>query len=465
MIRFRDISSLGKLIILESLILIVPCVIFVFFPDEIRYIGNFVFPSLVSIIIGFIIGYQIKNNLSGSRTVVIAWMYGFILAAVPFYMYHGLDIIQALFESVSSFTTTGFSILDVENIPKVYLLYRGFLQYVGGLGFVMTVMLFVHEKGSVVLYEAEGHQDKLMPNISKTVKVIVLMYISFLVIGTSLYAMAGMTIFDSVVHTMCALSTGGFSNKALSIGYYNSTSIEIISVILMAIGTTNFSLLLLLFKGRIREFFRSSEIRLLGTIILITVPLMVLFLIENNSLIESVKLAFFNIFSAISTTGFSTSDYHTWPETSLMIMIILMIIGGGIGSTSGGIKLGRVARILKVLKTNITKKFISQRTVTLTYYSKGCDKEILDDKQIADDMTYASTYIILFLIGTLALTYFGGYTIIEGAFEFASAIGTVGLSIGITNINTPSICLIIEIIGMILGRLEIFVIIEAIYKK
>lgn len=142
-----------------------------------------------------------------------------------------------------------------------------------------------------------------------------------------------------------------------------------------------------------------------------------------------------------------------------------MIIGGGIGSTSGGIKLGRVARILKVLKTNITKKFISQRTVTLTYYSKGCDKEILDDKQIADDMTYASTYIILFLIGTLALTYFGGYTIIEGAFEFASAIGTVGLSIGITNINTPSICLIIEIIGMILGRLEIFVIIEAIYKK
>ena len=277
-------------------------------------------------------------------------------------------------------------------------------------------MLFVHEKGSVVLYEAEGHQDKLMPNISKTVKVIVLMYISFLVIGTSLYAMAGMTIFDSVVHTMCALSTGGFSNKALSIGYYNSTSIEIISVILMAIGTTNFSLLLLLFKGRIREFFRSSEIRLLGTIILITVPLMVLFLIENNSLIESVKLAFFNVFSAISTTGFSTSDYHTWPETSLMIMIILMIIGGGIGSTSGGIKLGRVARILKVLKTNITKKFISQRTVTLTYYSKGCDKEILDDKQIADDMTYASTYIILFLIGTLALTYFGGYTIIEGTF-------------------------------------------------
>lgn len=465
MMNYKEMSSLGKLIILESLILLVPCIILVLYHDEFKYATNFVLPSIVSLIIGYGIGHRKKENLSGSQTVVIAWLYGFILAAIPFYMYHGLTVVQSLFESVSSFTTTGFSVLNVECIPKIYLFYRGFLQYVGGLGFVMTIMLFVHEKESVILYEAEGHEDKLMPNISKTVKVIFLMYLSFLLAGTSLYVLAGMSLFDGIVHAMCALSTGGFSNKTLSIGYYNSISIEIVSVILMAIGTTNFSLLLLLFRGRVKAFFKASEIRLLMAIVMITVPLMALLLLNNYGINESIKLAFFNVFSAVSTTGFSTSNYHVWPETSLLIMIILMLIGGGIGSTSGGIKLGRVVRILKFLKKNIVKKFTSSRVVTLTYYSKGYEKEILSDDKTDEDMTYALTYIMLFIAGTLALTYFGGYTVIEGAFEFASAIGTVGLSIGITDISTPSICLIIEIIGMILGRLEIFVIFEAIYRK
>ena len=292
------------------------------------------------------------------------------------------------------------------------------------------------------------------------------MYGFFLIAGTILYTIFGMPVFDSIVHTMCALSTGGFSNRLDSIGYYHSLPIEWITVLLMLIGTTNFSLLLLLFRGRIRDFLRASEIRFLAGLTVLTVPVMTLFLAKSGiSAGESTELAFFNAFSALSTTGYSTCSYSEWPQTALAVMILLMIIGGGIGSTAGGIKLGRVCRLMKNLAWNIKKKIIPDRTVTLTYYCKGTEKELLDRTQVEEASTYAQTYLLIYVVGTIALTFFSGCTLLEGAFEFASSLGTVGLSIGITHAGTTSVCLLIEIIGMILGRLEIFVLLQAFFKK
>ncbi|MGM9946578.1 TrkH family potassium uptake protein [Floccifex sp.] len=464
MLHKNEMSNIGKMIILESCILFVPLLVIPFFLDEVNQIWKFLLPAILSIGFGFLICHK-KKKLSSYRLVVFSWCYGFILAAIPFWLSGNLNPVQALFESVSGFTTTGLSVLNVEKLPHIYLFYRGFLQYVGGLGFVMMMLLFIQEKDAVTLYQAEGHSDKLMPTIGKTVKVIILMYGFFLIVGTLLYSIFGMPIFDSLVHSMCALSTGGFSNRLESIGYYHSLPVEWITIFLMLIGTTNFSLLLLLFRKRFKDFFKSSEIRFLFGIILISVPLMTLFLMQNgNTFGQNSELAFFNAFSALSTTGYSTCMYDQWPETALAIMIILMIIGGGIGSTAGGIKLGRVCKLMKNLIWNIKKKIIPDRMVTLMYYCKGKEKELLDKKQVEEASTYAQTYLIFFIIGSIALTFFSGSTLLEGSFEFASSLGTVGLSIGITNNNTSCICLLIEIIGMILGRLEIFVLIQAIYK-
>ena len=238
------------------------------------------------------------------------------------------------------------------------------MQYVGGLGFIMTMLLFVQEKDSAVLYQAEGHPDRLMP------------------------------FFDSVVHTMCALSTGGFSNRMDSIGYYNSLPIECITVILMLIGTTNFSLLLLLFKGRIRDFCKLSEMRFLGGLILITIPILSVFLVAGGKTIgEGLRLSIFNAFSALSTTGYATCSYNDWSESALAVMILLMIIGGGLGSTAGGIKLARVCILLKNLVRNIRKKMVLDRAVLLTYYHKATEKELLENEQIEEASTYAGCYV------------------------------------------------------------------------
>ena len=466
MLHRKNCSIVGTMMILEGCIILVPIFVLPFYPTEVIFARKFVIPATVSIMLGFIVSQIRLKSMRSSCLVVFAWCYGFLLAATPFYLYGGLTYIQSLFESVSGFTTTGLSVLQVEKLPHIYLFYRGFLQYVGGLGFVMMMLLFVQEKNSVSLYKEEGHPDKLMPTIGKTVKVIGLMYGFFLVVGSILYILFGMPVFDSIVHTMCALSTGGFSNRLNSIGYYNSLPIEWITVFLMLIGTTNFSLLLLLFHGRVRDFFRASETRFLFGVTLVSVPIMALFLAKSGiSSDQSAEYAFFNAFSALSTTGYSTCSYDKWPETALAVMVLLMIIGGGIGSTSGGIKLGRVCRLMKNLVWNIKKKMIPDRTVTLMYYNKGSDRELLDKNQVEEAATYAQTYLLVYVIGTIALTYFSGSSLLESAFEFASSLGTVGLSIGVTNVGTSSICLIIEIIGMVLGRLEIFVLIRAFFKK
>ncbi|MGN0393688.1 MAG: TrkH family potassium uptake protein [Bariatricus sp.] len=466
MLRREGIPVTGKMMILEGSILLVPLLVLPFYRKEFFFAWQFLLPAVGSIALGMLVCRGKKRTSSNSRMVVFAWMYGFLLAAIPFWLYGNVTFVQAVFESVSGFTTTGLSVLNVETTPHIFLFYRGFLQYVGGLGFVMMMLLFIQEKESAGLYQAEGHPDKLMPNIGKTAKVIATMYGFFLLIGTVLYAIFGMPVFDSIVHTMCALSTGGFSNRLDSIGAYHSLPLEWITILLMLIGTTNFSLLLLLFKGKIKQFFEASEIRFLAGFTVIAVPLLTLFLIKSGiSAGQGAELAFFNAFSALSTTGYSTCSYSNWPETALGIMIILMIIGGGIGSTAGGIKLGRVCKLMKNLCNNVKKKMIPDRMVTLTYYNRGAEKELLEIAEVEEAATYAESYLLIYVVGTLALTFFSGCTLLEGAFEFASSLGTVGLSIGVTNAETSSICLLIEIVGMILGRLEIFVLLQAFWKK
>ncbi len=464
--RYEDIPVTGKMMILEGSILLAPLLTLPFFRGEAGLAWQFLLPAAVSIALGVLVCLRKKRGITSSRLVVFAWFYGFILAAIPFWLY-GIDTpVQALFESVSGFTTTGLSVLDVENTPHIFLFYRGFLQYVGGLGFVIMMLLFVQEKDSMGLYQAEGHPDRLMPNIGKTAKVIAMMYVFFLAVGTVLYTAFGMPFFDSLVHTMCALSTGGFSNRLESIGYYHSLPIEWITILLMLIGTTNFALLLLIFKGRIKEFVRSSEMRFMAGLTLLAVPVMAIFLIRGGSTFgNGLELSVFNAFSALSTTGYSTCSYSDWPETAIAVMILLMVIGGGIGSTAGGIKLGRVCKLMKILAKNVRKMMMPDRSVVLSYYSRGAEKEVLDIEQVEEAATYAGSYLLIFVAGTIALTYFSGCTLTEGAVEFASALGTVGLSIGVTSAQTSSLCLLIEIAGMILGRLEIFVLLKAAFVK
>lgn len=473
---FKHTGTIGKLIMLIGFLVLIPIIVIPFYPDEYIYIFSFIIPSLITIFVGYLLSRP-KNYADlnfhwqytmqkGSLTVLFAWGFGIFLGSIPFIMSNQLNIIQAIFESVSGWTTTGLSVMDVSVTPQIFIFYRAFMQFCGGLGFILVMILLVQGHLSMSLFNAEGHPDKLMPNLKKTARLILIIYLSFLIFGTLLYSIFGMPLFDAITHTMCALSTGGFSNKLNSIGEYKSLSIEIVTVFLMIVGTTNFSVLMLVYKRKFREATRVSEVKFMFFLLAIIIPIVTFSLAIDMDLgfIEGFRHALFNVTTALSTSGFSTLNYANLPPLSLGILIVLMIIGGGAGSTAGGMKMSRIYILLRASLINLKKRFSSKRKITNAYFIKPNGRTLIDNELIFDTLGFFISYLVIYLIGAFTLTLTAKASLSDAMFEFASALGTVGLSIGITNMETNSATLIVEMIGMILGRLEIFIVLIGFYS-
>ena len=469
--NFSNSSTVGKLMILIGLFLLAPLTVLPWFPEEVGYWWNFAVPGGGSILLGVLFCFFRRSAGEGttswkrtmgytSLTVLFAWGWGVLMGAMPFVLSKQLTVVQGLFEAVSGWTTTGLSTMDVSITPQIYLFHRSFMQYCGGLGFIMVMILFISGKHAMGLYSAEGHPDKIMPNIKKTAQAIFIIYNLFLVIGTVAYRIAGMSWFDGICHSMCSLSTGGFSTKLNSIGEYNSLPIEIITIVLMLVGTTNFAALLLLAKGKVKSFFHVSEVKFMFILLAIVIPPTALSLAQglNISFAEGLRKSSFDIVSALSTTGYSTMSYAGWPQFAIGMLILMMLIGGGIGSTAGGIKLSRVYLLLRMGLTNIHKRLTPSRTVESPHYVKATGREPIDRELEEDTVGFVVCYLCIFVVGSMLITLTAGCTLVEAMFDFASSIGTVGLSIGITNPMTNAPTLIIEMIGMLTGRLEIFIV-------
>ena len=472
---FYERSNIGKIMLFIGILVILPIIVVPFYQDEAKYIPGFLISGGSSILLGllFIIfggkatdrKINWRHNIAVSNlTVLFAWIWGVLIGALPFYIMGQLTFVQSLFEAVSGWTTTGLSTVDVRLTPQVFLFHRAFMQYCGGLGFIMMMVMFISNKQSMNLYAAEGHPDKIMPNIKKTAMAILLIYNVCLVIGTTAYVIAGMNLFDAVCHSMCSLSTGGFSNKLNSIGEYDSLPIEIITIALMLIGTTNFAALILLAKGKLKQFFNISEIKFMLCLLLVFIPLTALSLSNHLevSFWEGLRKSSFDVVSALSTTGYSTMSYQDWPAFGIGILILCMLIGGGIGSTAGGLKMSRVYLMLRLLGQNIKSRITSPNRVEVSYYYKASGRTPIDKDVLDETVGFFLTYIVVFLVGSLSIVAISGCELWEGMFDFASSLGTVGLSSGITGPDTASGVLIVEMIGMMLGRLEIFIVLMSI---
>ena len=476
MAKMKDCSNCGKLMILIGLLVIAPLAILPFYPQDMGCAVFFLLPGLLSVLAGGLVcafgkreAYFSSDRLTAHRhsnnSVLFTWFWGIAVGAMPFFLSGQLKFVQSLFESVSGWTTTGLSVMDVTQTSHIFLFYRSFMQYCGGLGFVMMMVMLVSGKRTMDLFNAEGHPDKLMPNLKRTAQTVFEMYIIFLILGTVAYVVCGMPLFDSLCHAMCSLSTGGFSTRLNSIGEYHSLPIEIVTIVLMLIGATNFAVLLLLLRRKWRQAMQVSEMRFLFLLLLIFVPLMALSLSRElgMGLGEGLRHALFNASSALSTSGYVTMSYESWPSCAIGLMTLLMLIGGGIGSTAGGLKLTRVYLILRMIGLNVKRKLLPQRCVDAPTYVKAQGRTKIDEELCSDTVGFVGCYLLLFIAGVLLLTQTAGCGLETAMFEFASALGTVGLSIGLTGTTTNNATLVVEMVGMILGRLEIFIVLTGVY--
>jgi trk system potassium uptake protein TrkH len=275
-----------------------------------------------------------------------------------------------------------------------------------------------------------------------------------------------MTFFDGLNHSIAAVSTGGFSTKANSIAFYDSPSIEIITIVLMFLGNTNFVVHLFLIKGKLKSVIKHIELKFLGIISLIFIPIMVFFVASSyqGDFWVAFRIGLFQFVSGITTTGFQSVDsLLALPNIVIFCVIILMIIGGGIGSTAGGIKQYRIALAIKSFYWNF-KDRVTHRNVLRSNYINKFGKVIEAKKQdIVDTNSHITIYLFTLVIGTLIFTAYGN-SLQNSLFEFASALGTVGLSVGIISYNSPPLILWTTSFGMFMGRLEFYVVFVAFAK-
>lgn len=466
------LGYIGSITLLVSIFLLLPLLVLPNYKTEIQYMTCFVIPALISGILGVIFRSNLKHQTDKYLTikeagviVVVSWLIAIIFSAIPFVLSNQLNLVQALFESVSGWTTTGLSVVDVTKTPKIFLLWRSTMQFFGGAGFAVIMLSAIIGPSGTGLYNAEGRADRLLPNITKSTKMIMSIYTAYTFAGIILYIFAGMPWFDAIIHAFSALSTGGFSSQSGSIGTYNNLSIELITIILMILGTTNFAAHYVLLKGNVKLFFKIGEVKIMLFLIAFFVPL-VSFLSLNElyqSLGSGIRIGTFEVVSALSTTGYSIVSYSNWNSFSIFCIILLMLIGGGTGSTAGGIKLYRIHILYKSLTWNIQQFFLPKNIVRENFVYRPEGKYYIKDKHISEISSFFIIYLMIYAVGVMVFLLYG-YSLQDAMFEFASSLGTVGLSIGATSPGSPVLVLLTQMAGMILGRLEIFVLFYAVVK-
>lgn len=464
----------GTLLIVFGAALMLPITACIFYPEEVNQIIYFLVPSLVCISIGLIIRHLFRHARENQLTfrqdsilVVLTWVIAALISSIPIMLSLDMPFTLAFFEMVSGWTSTGLSVFDVAATPKIFLLHRSMTEFFGGVGIVLVMLSVLSTGFGVKLFTAEGNMERILPNLGKSARVILAIYSGYAIGGTILYIIAGMPVFDAINHAMTAISTGGFSTHPLGISAYEAGNnmVYFVTIILMLLGSLGFGTHILLLRGRFKRLFKLTELRLFLLMIAVAIPLVAFFGLSQfyNSTGEAFRVGFFEVVSAISTTGFQYSPIAQWPAFPLLMITLLMLIGGSLGSTSGGMKIYRILIMCKNAIWNIGRYLKPDRMVNENYIWRPEGKVYINHKLVSQSASYIFAFVTFYLVG-LFIFMSQGYGFQESMFEFASAIGTSGLTLGITSPTAPPIILWTEIAGMLLGRLEIYVIFVAVLK-
>lgn len=464
------LGYMGVILILIGITVLLPLIMLIPFPEELQYGTYFIIPGTCMLLLGYLLTFLLRgykreslNKNQSAVIVTLAWCCAVFTSALPFVLTGDYTFTQAMFEATSGWSTTGLSVVNVATAPHIFLFHRSLMLFFGGVGLVLIMLSVLTDAYGMRLYHAEGHSDKLLPNLVQSSQMIMVLYTGYIALGSILYMVCGMNWFDAINHSIAAVATGGFSTHPENIGYYDSFSIELVSELLMLLGTTNFVAMLYLLRGRIRNFLRYCEVRFTWFLIVLFVPVVAFFLHSQQQfgILESLRISLFQVISAFTTTGFQTVPaFHSWFGVLFIPMILLMLTGGQSGSTSGGMKQYRVYIILKSMLWKIRDTFSSENMIRTDYVRKADSDEVITAKQQADVGTFCYVYLFVFLIGSTIISAFG-YSFEDAMFEFSSAMGGVGLSAGITAPDANPIILWTLNFGMFVGRLEIYVVIIA----
>ncbi len=453
-------------VITISAIALIFCVALAWHYDEptIPFLLSFVAAAML-VLISFLVSKGTKVVEMGKKeayvSVSAAWVIISMIGALP-YLISGYipNIIDAYFESVSGYTTTGSSILtDIEALPKSLLFWRSLTHWIGGIGIIVLVIIVSPSLkiGNYNLFTAESSlKDKIRPRMKAMGYRLLTIYLLLTAIEAILLFLGDMTLFDSVCHSFGTVATGGFSTQNASIANY-SPYIQYVIIIFMVLAGTNFVIHYYLFLRDVAHIRKNDEFRFYITVILVLglAVTAVLYFQTPRSLELSFRDSFFQTVSIITCTGFATSDYLLWPKLGTLLVFGMLFIGGSTGSTSGGIKMARHLVALKNIKRLLQKSVHPKGIFTVKL-----NGNILSEDNNSSLMTFIITYLLVFAIGSILLIITG----LDGATStsaIATAMGGIGPGFGAVGPMSnfyllPAISKLIITVFMLMGRLEIY---------
>ncbi len=397
---------------------------------------------------------------------VLSWLLLTFLCAVPFlYTEVNLGIVDALFESMSGVTTTGATTLsNLESLPKGILIWRAFLQWLGGIGIVVIALFILPflRIGGMQLFHLEGDDpyDKSLPKISSVIKKIFVIYAVLTVALIFLYYVCGMTPFDAISHSFTTISTGGFSTYDSSFAFFNNDKILLVSIIFMILGSLPFLVLIQTSKKNLLAIFKDHQVRVF--ILILFIAIVLIFYFANNFIdgnyLNKITAVSFNTISIISGTGYVSENFENWGNYASVLFLILMFIGGCAGSTTGGLKIFRLQILFKYINLHF-KKMLKPHSIIASRFNG----RKINESTYESVMSFFFLYILTFFISALLLS-FSGLDFLTCISAAASTISNVGPGLGPIigpdgNYGTlDSYSKIVLIATMFLGRLELLTI-------
>lgn len=463
-------KTVGRISQIAALLLLIPAVVALIYGESKQFFAFFI-TAVAAFVIGFIVGLltKTKNRViyakDGFAITALAWIVMALIGALPFVITREIpSYVDAIFETVSGFTTTGASIItNVETMSRSMLFWRSFTHWIGGMGVLVFVMAIIPNftDRSIHIMRAEMPGPiigKLVPRVKDTAKILYLIYIFLTVLQTVLLLLGGMPFYDSIVHTFGTAGTGGFGIKADSIASYNPYCQWVIAIFMLLFGV-NFNLYYLLLLRRIRTALKSSELWCyisiaLVSVVIITANIMPIY----KNFADSLRQSVFQVASIISTTGFATTNFDSWPGLSKAILLLLMFSGACAGSTAGGLKVSRTVMLFKSVGKEL-RKMLHPRSVAKIHF----EGKSVEDSTLNSVSTYFVIYMICFFAMFLLIAFepFGMETNFSAVAACFNNVGPGFAAVGpASNYSAyTDFSKIVLSFAMLLGRLEIFPII------
>ena len=464
--NYRMIAQLlGKVLCTIAAVLLLPAIICLIYRESPLpfLIVTLVMAACGAILLLFKPRMQKIYAAEGFVVVGLSWILLSLFGALPFVLSGDIpNYINAVFETVSGFTTTGASNLpDIEALGKGVLFWRSLTHFLGGMGVLVFIMAVLPMSGSrsihIMRAEVPGPiVGKLVPSARKTAMLLYGIYIALTVLEAILLICGGMSVYDSLIHAFGTAGTGGFSDRALSIGYYDSAYIDIVITVFMILFGVNFNLYYLILLGKGLEALKSEELRwYIGIIIFSALTIALNLGSTYGGFLRNLRYSFFQVASIISTTGFGTADFSLWPTYSRLMLLLLMFIGASAGSTGGGLKVSRVLIIAKSIRLELQKQ-LRPHSVNIG----RLEGKPITDATIHSTLVFFACYFFLLFLST-AIVATDGFDLLSSFAGVVACLSNIGPGLDMTGpmgsyVMFSPLSKIVLSLCMLLGRLEIF---------